>query len=303
VIKSKFFMGLIIIILSSCVPFTVVDTSVNIQPTSTPINSIAVSTSTSIPVKETLTVISPTPSNKLQDMPFITISVGDGNNVIVRTGPGITYPKAGLLASGDKAVARGRTAANDWIYIDFPGAPQGKAWVYSVYTKLDGGELPIIDPDTGKVVMPTSATPLQAGDLNVIEAIKHYLKQDDLQCQYLGDTLFTPNNPDQKVGRCQVGNTIYSVDLKTNYIVAIDTQGPSQAGNGNQLSPAELEKKAKNLIAELAPNVNLQLLTPQPGNKENDFFFRWENKNHDFIQVGYSSSGQLLNYINTINSP
>ena len=65
-----------------------------------------------------------------------------------------------------------------------------------------------------------------------------------------------------------------------------------------------LQQKARNLIAELAPWVALQDLTPQPRKKGDNYFLRWENtKIRNFIQVGYTADGQLLKYVNGLDMP
>ena len=83
-----------------------------------------------------------------------------------------------------------------------------------------------------------------------------------------------------------------------------DTRGFVITAPGSQLSLAVLQQKARSLIAVLAPWVVLQGLTPQPGQKGDNYFFRWvDAKSRNFIQVGYTADGQLLNYVNGLDVP
>jgi len=70
-----------------------------------------------------------------------------------------------------------------------------------------------------------------------------------------------------------------------------------------------LEQKARALIATLSPETDLNLLNAAPGKKIGSFFFRWEDhskpflddhRTYPFVQVGYNSNGELLNYYNTL---
>jgi len=238
--------------------------------------------------------------------PSISVTAGDGDNVLLRAGPGITYARVGLLKTGEKAAALGVSEGGDWICIAFSGAPEGRAWIYAAYVKLDFGDLPVLDPVNGKVISLTPTAASQLGSQKGLLSIKKYLKQDNLNVQFLdfSDNLNHFSNPDQRVERYQVGSTIYSTDLNNGYIVEIDTRGFVITAPGSQLSLAVLQQKARSLIAVLAPWVVLQGLTPQPGQKGDNYFFRWvDAKSRNFIQVGYTADGQLLNYVNGLDVP
>jgi len=288
---------IIAVILTAC------SSSNPVQPvlqTQTPLSVASEPNAITLPVTQTPTALIPTPTAIPLDQVYITLAGGDIDYTLVRSGPGVTFPQVGLLKPGDKARALGQTNEADWIYIEFPGAPQGKGWVNAAFVKLTGGVLQVVDGKTGEVITPASTTAPEVIKQKGLGLIQRYLKQDNLQYEYLGEgsNLNNFNNPSQRVERYQVGNSLFSVDLKTNLIVEIDNRGVGRSVSGNLLPPAELEQKARGLIAELAPGVNLKLLTPNPGNKGNNYFFRWENKNNSFIQAGYASDGQLLNYVN-----
>lgn len=116
-------------------------------------------------------------------------------------------------------------------------------------------------------------------------------------------------NQTSQLERYQTDNFIYSIDIQTNQIieiVPIDT-GDS-AGESYSLSQAELEQKAKDIIYKVTNGLNVSLLTPSFGDKQGiTFFFRWEDRSKTlndgmvpFIQVGLSSEGKLLNFVNTL---
>jgi hypothetical protein len=62
----------------------------------------------------------------------------------VRAGPSALTEKVGVLLINQQASAIGRYG--DWIQIEYPGTPGGKAWVYGNLVTLFGGNLPIVEP-------------------------------------------------------------------------------------------------------------------------------------------------------------
>lgn len=72
-------------------------------------------------------------------------------------------------------------------------------------------------------------------------------------------------------------------------------------------SQADLQHKAQSFISEVAPEVRVEQLKFQIDSKEDrNYFFRYEDMNrlvegaHPFIQVGFSRTGELLSYTNTL---
>ena len=96
--------------------------------------------------------LAPQPAEAYQDVSTPTgvfITVGnppDGTNV--RSGPhSINYgPPIGRLNPGDTAPAIGKTAAGEWIQIQFPAGPNGIGWVYSANVEVSPGFLQIVEP-------------------------------------------------------------------------------------------------------------------------------------------------------------
>ncbi|HVP20735.1 MAG TPA: SH3 domain-containing protein [Anaerolineaceae bacterium] len=86
--------------------------------------------------------------------PIVTVKLDiDQPQINVRSGPGTTYDKVGVLLLGQKAVAKGRTRGGDWILIDYPGVAGSVAWINSALVNITPGELPVVDP-------PPTPTPL-----------------------------------------------------------------------------------------------------------------------------------------------
>jgi len=89
---------------------------------------------------------------------FITVRL-DQTQINVRGGPGTSYPKVGVLLSGQQAPAKGVSTGGDWIEIVYPGIPGGLAWVYSPLVDVSPGQLPVVEP-------PPTPTPLYTPTIN-----------------------------------------------------------------------------------------------------------------------------------------
>lgn len=68
--------------------------------------------------------------------------------VNVRLGPSIEYELVGVLISGQRATALGRSPGGEWIQIEYPGVSGNIAWVYAPFVTLETSQrlLPIIEP-------------------------------------------------------------------------------------------------------------------------------------------------------------
>ncbi len=62
----------------------------------------------------------------------------------VRAGPNALTEKVGVLLVGQDANAIGRYG--EWIQIEYPGTPGGKAWIFGNYVTVYGGSLPLLEP-------------------------------------------------------------------------------------------------------------------------------------------------------------
>jgi hypothetical protein len=84
----------------------------------------------------------------------IAIVVSDPEDQInVRSGPDVFYPKVGVLINRQEVPALARTEGGLWVKIVYPGVPEGVAWVYGPYVQIFE-ELPIVP----KPPTPTPAT-------------------------------------------------------------------------------------------------------------------------------------------------
>lgn len=91
----------------------------------------------------------------------VNASTASENQINVRAGPSALTEKVGVMLIDQEANALGRYG--DWIQIEYPGTPGGKAWVYGNLVTLYGGNLAIVEPpptstpNTTQTVDPTLA--------------------------------------------------------------------------------------------------------------------------------------------------
>jgi uncharacterized protein YraI len=89
-----------------------------------------------------------------------TVFVADQVNV--RSGPNVKYELVGVLIAGQTAPALGRSPGSEWIQIEYPGGPGGKAWVYAPLVSVREGTLeglPVAEVPPTATIPPTE-TPL-----------------------------------------------------------------------------------------------------------------------------------------------
>ena len=85
------------------------------------------------------------------------------DQINVRSGPDVFYPKVGVLINRQEVPALARTEGGTWVKIAYPGVPEGVAWVYAPYVRVTG-ELPIVPkpptptPETTPTIDPTLAS-------------------------------------------------------------------------------------------------------------------------------------------------
>ena len=124
-----------------------------------------------------LTISSDALANPLEQQPTVNIPTvtgspsgpiavvnSDQDQINVRSGPSVYYPIVGVLVAGERVPAFGRSPGGDWVLVEYPGVPGGRAWVYSFLITLQGS-LPIVEPPptptpmvTGTSATPTSTT-------------------------------------------------------------------------------------------------------------------------------------------------
>jgi len=85
------------------------------------------------------------------------------DQINVRSGPDVFYPKIGVLINREEVPALARTEGGGWVKIVYPGVPEGVAWVYGAYVRVTG-ELPVVPkpptptPETTPTIDPTLAS-------------------------------------------------------------------------------------------------------------------------------------------------
>ncbi|MFO8036983.1 MAG: SH3 domain-containing protein [Anaerolineales bacterium] len=95
----------------------------------------------------------------------IAVVISDPEDQInVRSGPDITYPKIGVLINRQEVPALAKTEGGLWVKIAYPAGEGGVAWVYAPLVRVTGGELPIVPkpptptPMTTPTIDPTLAS-------------------------------------------------------------------------------------------------------------------------------------------------
>jgi hypothetical protein len=232
----------------------------------------------------------------------------DQAEINLRGGPGTTYSRLGSLKAGEKVQAFGKSQGGDWIEVDFPPAPGGKAWVFSSLVTISGNELPVVDSN-GSLI--TAAIPGQTYnsmplDSRVVKAIRIFGQQQGVNIYYVGKTDFTSAGPDlvKKVDQYNVDGFIYDIDPLTYRVVNYHIS-PVQPVAGRTYSEDELENMALQFVKAQIPGIQIQDLSFEKGNKGGNFFFRWSKSASgqgyfECVQVGYSLFGQLFDYIDSL---
>ena len=75
---------------------------------------------------------------------YIVVNSDQDSGINVRSGPVSTTTKIGILLPGQQAKALGRVG--DYIWIEYPGVPGGKGWVYAPAVTILGGEVLVVEP-------------------------------------------------------------------------------------------------------------------------------------------------------------
>ena len=76
--------------------------------------------------------------------PFVVVIGAEDEPANIRTGPNATYPKVGIMITGQTAPALGYYG--NYIQIVYPAAPGGKGWIYIPKAQLLNGPVPLIEP-------------------------------------------------------------------------------------------------------------------------------------------------------------
>jgi hypothetical protein len=103
--------------------------------------------------------------------PYVVVNplTATDTQINVRAGPNALTEKVGVLLINQEANAIGRYG--DWIQIEYPGTPGGKAWVYGNLVTLFGGNLPLVEP-------PPTSTPMVTGTVDPTLAAQFLITPD-----------------------------------------------------------------------------------------------------------------------------
>ncbi len=120
------------------------------------------------------------------------------------------------------------------------------------------------------------------------------------------DVSSSPYRTDKPYTLYETATMYYMIDSTQHLLVGISPIADVQGAEG--LSIPDLEKLARDMIALVSPEINLDTLTYRFSQKEGrTFFFRWEDltkpvlddgRSYPFVQVGLNGKGELLNYVN-----
>jgi len=87
----------------------------------------------------------------------------DEPKVNVRSGPGYFWDPIGVLLLGQSVPVIGKTAAGEWLLVEYPGVPGGQGWVFAAAMNLTKGTIPIVEsppqpsPQVTSTIDPTMA--------------------------------------------------------------------------------------------------------------------------------------------------
>jgi len=136
--SKKIYFGVLLVCILGLTGMAVLSTqveasSLNQQPT------VAIPTVTGTPTGPTALVVSD-PEDQIN----------------VRSGPDVFYPKIGVLINRQEVPALAKTVGGTWVKIAYPGVESGEAWVYGPYVRVNE-ELPVVPkpPTPTPVTTPT----------------------------------------------------------------------------------------------------------------------------------------------------
>lgn len=96
------------------------------------------------------------------------VTVTPTSNLLIRSGPGTSYPASGSVPTGTVLQALGRDAAGSWAYIDYNGTRSWiAAWLCTVGGEL--GTLPVLPPDGSRVL--SAAAPIVVTGLEATSVV------------------------------------------------------------------------------------------------------------------------------------
>ncbi len=89
----------------------------------------------------------PTVTGTVSGPMAMVIPNGSETQANLRSGPGRFFDPVGVLSMGQKVPVLGKSPKGEWVQVEYPGAPENKAWVYANLVKIEplNALLPVVE--------------------------------------------------------------------------------------------------------------------------------------------------------------
>jgi hypothetical protein len=143
-----------------------------------------------------------------------------------------------------------------------------------------------------------------------IATIRHFAEAPDLSLTY-GGIERHPENSGMAVELYASPDAQFMVDIQTDSVVYMQPSvGPMRGTTGDSLSPSQLQERATAFLvrANACFEERSSQLQFQPGNKGDNYFFRWQSPepNADrpwnqpaFVQISIDAFGTIFGYVDS----
>jgi len=233
------------------------------------------------------------------------VSVVPGmGSVNLRQGPGTDFDVIGQFTEGAKASVIATTASRDWLQLFLDGGP---AWVYAPLVQFVG------DPSSVPIKDDRSPVPILNSDIDLdraTEVIKSFTGKSGIRLS-LVDVSAMPNaglRPGWQL--VDESGRPYWLDVETYHLVQIEPAPVINADPSGSKSVEDLRQIAERIALEHSLQFGglMDVLVYSEGDKLGQtFFFQWEDRTKPWgsmlqmLQVGLTSDGQLLSWLNTLD--
>jgi len=224
--------------------------------------------------------------------------------VNLRQGPGTDFDVIGQLTEGAEASVIATTASRDWLPLFLDGGP---AWVYAPLVQFMG------DPSSVPIKGDRSPVPILSSDIDLdraTEVIESFTGKSGIRLS-LVDVSAMPNAGLRPGWQLVDGSgRPYWLDVETYYLVQLEPAPLVNADPSGSKSIEDLRQIAERIALEHSLQFGglMDLLVYSEGDKLGQtFFFQWEDRTKPWgsmlqmLQVGLTSDGQLLSWLNTLD--